>query len=238
MSEIMMPFSRYKSVRRVLGTTLLLVGLSLAMCLKAYAQGVVEYCASVEEEDPNYEQCREVLEITWTGSESIPPDKGVGVEGEILGIQAAGANSEGDVVEVKALLEERRKGHDDARVSHSEPKLKSQQTGFRMGGCLGVDVTCLGAGAQFGYSGDHLGLLFSLSVYWPVFGGELSLRSDSGAFVFLDLPGFGFGWEFGNQAVILRPKIGFDALGYFASIILFESEIPLPTGSVSILWSP
>jgi hypothetical protein len=49
-SEIMMPFSRYKSVRRVLGAVLLLVGLSLAVSPELLAQEAPEEESQSSEE--------------------------------------------------------------------------------------------------------------------------------------------------------------------------------------------
>ena len=129
-----MTFSRFRAVRRLLGTTLLLVGLSFAMSPELLA------------EDPSEEESQGSEEPTADPPEDVPNEP-----------RPASDEEESPFVEAE------RKAAARVAVDTRRLKSRRKRSGFRAGACLGLDTTCTLMGIKAGYAGRLWGLEVSTS---------------------------------------------------------------------------
>jgi hypothetical protein len=210
-----MTFFRYKSVRRLHGTTLVFVGMSFVMSPELRAE------EAPEEESQSSEESTET--------------------------QAA---------DVPIKTHPKSGGLDVAIDPNAKIKNIGDLHGFRVGACVGLDLSCLFFGVKVGYSTDRIGFLVQLPwvdveaiSYFGSFesGGSAYRRPFASAdfnllMVDFDLFGvFGIGVGIEVQVIqgssfVIRPKVGLDGVGQ-----PFHPDDPIPwypTASLSILWAP
>jgi len=215
-------FSNYPSVRGVVQTTLLLAGLSLATSPELLAEDGPAEDPQSSEQEPAQDPPEEAP------TEPLPP------------------TGDSDWEEIPA------------------PSLPADEfKGFRLGGCVGWELACLLGQIRLGHSNERYGWLVTLPLldveiikYFNRNRNQLDESSPyNRGFVSLDYsvfcsalvageelywhlacfePGVGIEFRPDNlRRLIFRPRVS-------VGLLMFDQEfgLPLPTGSLSILWAP